>query len=123
MAMNDHLNPQGLTPGVGPYFDPSKPSAKQKYARSQFTADTQKSNRADSEKKWQAKQSAKYDAIKAAAKPRDPGAIPGLPDSSTNNSLTRLQAKYAAENTPVKKPGLFSRIHRAVNLRQFGKRK
>lgn len=46
-------------------------------------------------------------------------AVPGAP----HNKLTQSQANYAAANTPIKKPGLLSRIHRAANLRQFGKRK
>lgn len=51
-------------------------------------------------------------------KPTRPGSIPGIP----GNSLTRMQSKYHADNTPVKKPGMMSRMHTAVG-RQFRKGK
>lgn len=113
-----HLNPQGLTPGIGPSFDPSKPSANKKYATSQIDAARTKFQKAQSEKKWKAQQAAKYDAQKATATPAH---IPGTP-----NKLQVLQSQWSAQNAaPAKKPGLFSRMHRAVaqNVRQFGRRK
>jgi hypothetical protein len=122
MAKNDHLNPQGLTPGIGPHFDPSKPSAKQKYARKQIEAGWQADLRADSEKKWQGKQSAKYDAIKAHAATLPSKPIPGVPSMLEHQANMRVVNEHY-ERMTAKKPGLMAKMHRALNIRQHLGRK
>jgi hypothetical protein len=109
-----HLNPQGLTPGVGPYFDPSKPSAKQKYAYSQIQREQAHDARLkarDATDAHSKEMREKYAAIAAESWPK-PG-IPGVPQSPM----------YSMQMPAPKKPGLFKRLHTAVSTRQFGRRK
>jgi hypothetical protein len=107
-------NPQGLTPGVGPYFDPSKRSAKQNYAYSQIQKEQAHDSRLrarDANDAYSKTMREKYAAIKGEGRPK-PG-IPGVPQSPM----------YSMQMPAPKKPSLMSRISRSISSRQFGRRK